>query len=118
MLALSMVAALAMGFYDGFFGPGTGSLLLFIFLMLGFDFISATANTKALNFASNLSATIFFGLSDMINFEMGIFMGITMIFGAYCGARFAITKGVTYVRPMFIVVTTLLIGKQLLSLIG
>ena len=54
----------------------------------------------------------------MINFEMGIFMGITMIFGAYCGARFAITKGVTYVRPMFIVVTTLLIGKQMLSLIG
>ena len=118
MLALSMADALAMGFYDGFFGPGTGSLLLFIFCMLGFDFISATANTKALNFASNLSATIFFGLSGMINFEMGIFMGITMIFGAYCGARFAITKGVTYVRPMFIVVTTLLIGKQLLSLSG
>lgn len=117
MLILSMVAALAMGFYDGFFGPGTGSLLLFIFLMLGFDFISATANTKALNFASNLSATIFFGLSGMIDFQMGIFMGVIMIFGAYCGARFAITKGVTYVRPLFIVVTTALIGKQLLDLL-
>ena len=117
MLALSMLVALVMGFYDGFFGPGTGSFLLFAFLMLGFDFIGATANTKALNFASNLAATVFFAASGMIDYQMGIFMGISMIFGAYCGARFAITKGVAYVRPMFIVVTTMLIGKQLMDLL-
>lgn len=115
-LFLSMVAALAMGFYDGFFGPGTGSLLLFIFLMLGYDFIGATANTKALNFASNLAACIFFGLSGLINYQIGIFMGLSMIVGAYCGARFAITKGVAYVRPLFIVITTVLIGRQLWEL--
>ena len=117
MLALSMLVALVMGFYDGFFGPGTGSFLLFAFLMLGFDFIGATANTKALNFASNLAATVFFAASGMIDYQMGIFMGISMIFGAYCGARFAITKGVAYVRPMFIAVTTVLIGKQLMDLL-
>lgn len=116
ILALSMLAALVMGFYDGFFGPGTGSILLFIFLMLGFDFIGATANTKALNFGSNLAAAIFFGMSGMIDYQLGIFMGVSMIAGAYCGARFALTKGVAYVRPMFIVVTTLLIGRQLWDL--
>lgn len=116
VLILSMLAAFVMGFYDGFFGPGTGSILLFIFLMLGYDFIGSTANTKALNFGSNLAAAIFFALSGMVDYQLGIFMGISMIAGAYCGAKFALTKGVAYVRPMFIVVTTLLIGKQLLDL--
>ena len=113
----AIVMAFAMGFYDGFFGPGTGSFLLFAFLMLGFDFIGATANTKALNFASNLAATVFFAASGMIDYQMGIFMGISMIFGAYCGARFVIIMGVAYVRPMFIAVTTVLIGKQLMDLL-
>lgn len=118
MLILSMVVALGMGFYDGFFGPGTGSLLLFAFLMLGYDFISGTANTKALNFASNLAAFLLFASMGLIDFQIGIVMGLSMIFGAYCGARFALTKGVSYVRPLFIVVTAILIGKQLLDLFG
>lgn len=117
MLILSMLVAFILGFYDGFFGPGAGSFLLFSFLMLGFDFIGATANTKALNFASNFAAMVSFAYFDMINYQMGIFMGLSMIVGAYCGARFAITKGVTYVRPIFIAVTTLLIGKQLMELL-
>lgn len=117
MLMLSMLMAFTLGFYDGFFGPGAGSFLLFSFLMLGFDFIGATANTKALNFASNLAAMIFFAGFGMINYQMGIFMGLSMIFGAYCGAKFAITKGVAYVRPIFIAVTTLLIGRQLIELL-
>lgn len=117
MLILSMLVAFILGFYDGFFGPGAGSFLLFSFLMLGFDFIGATANTKALNFASNFAAMVSFAYFDMINYQMGIFMGLSMIVGAYCGARFAITKGVAYVRPIFIAVTTLLIGKQLMELL-
>lgn len=117
MLVLSMLMAFTLGFYDGFFGPGAGSFLLFSFLMLGFDFIGATANTKALNFASNLAAMIFFAGFGMINYQMGIFMGLSMIFGAYCGAKFAITKGVAYVRPVFIAVTALLIGRQLIELL-
>lgn len=117
MLALSVLVAFVMGFYDGFFGPGTGSLLLFAFLMVGFDFISATANTKALNFASNLAATIFFAVSGLVDYTIALPMGIFMIIGAYCGARFALTKGVSYVRPLFIVVTVALIGKQIFDLL-
>ena len=56
------------GFYDGFFGPGTGSFLLFAFLMVGFDFLGAAANARALNFASNISAAVlfsYFGIVDL-----------------------------------------------------
>lgn len=115
-LFLSGVVALVIGFYDGFFGPGTGTFLLFAFIMIGFDFLGATANTKALNFASNLSAMILFWYLDLVVFEYAIPMGVAMIIGAYAGSRVAITKGVSYVRPMFIVVTGVLIGKQIISL--
>lgn len=115
-LFMSGVVALVIGFYDGFFGPGTGTFLLFAFIMIGFDFLGATANTKALNFASNLSAMLLFWYLDLVMFEYAIPMGIAMIAGAYAGSRVAITKGVAYVRPMFIVVTGVLIGKQILSL--
>lgn len=116
-LVLSGLVALIIGFYDGFFGPGTGTFLLFAFIMIGFDFIGATANTKALNFASNIAATVMFAYLGIINYEYAVPMGIAMIFGAYAGSRMAITKGVAYVRPMFIIVTGILIGKQILSLI-
>ena len=115
-LIISMLVALVIGFYDGFFGPGTGSFLLFAFLMIGFDFIGATAVAKALNFGSNISATIFFAACGLIDYTIAIPMGLVMIVGAWCGARFAIVKGVKYVRPLFIVVTTILIGKQLMDL--
>lgn len=116
-LFLSGVVAVVIGFYDGFFGPGTGTFLLFAFIMIGFDFLGATANTKALNFASNLSAMLLFWYLDLVIFEYAIPMGIAMILGAYAGSRMAINKGVAYVRPMFIIVTGVLIGKQILSLI-
>ena len=116
MLALSMVAALAMGFYDGFFGPGTGSFILFAFLMVGFDFIGAAANARALNFASNIAAAVLFSYYGLVDFSYAIPMGLSMIIGAWCGARTALSKGTGYVRPLFIVMTTVLIGKQLLDL--
>ena len=117
-LYLCFLLALVMGVYDGFFGPGTGSFLLFRFLMIGFDFLGATANTKALNFASNIAATLLFCYQGIVDYSYGIPMGISMIIGAHCGAKFAISKGVTYVRPLFIIVTALLIGKQILTLLG
>ena len=117
-LYLCFLLALVMGVYDGFFGPGTGSFLLFGFLMIGFDFLGATANTKALNFASNIAATLLFCCQGIVDYSYGIPMGISMIIGAHCGAKFAISKGVTYVRPLFIIVTALLIGKQILTLLG
>lgn len=105
--------AFVLGFYDGFFGPGAGSFLIFAFLMLGFDFVVAAGNAKALNFASNLGAIATFLVAGSVNFVYGLTMGAAMIFGAIAGSRFAISKGSAYVKPLFISVTTLLIGKQL-----
>ncbi|MGI6092155.1 MAG: TSUP family transporter [Veillonellaceae bacterium] len=114
---LSGIAAFTLGFYDGFFGPGAGSFLIFAFLMIGFDFVTAAGNARSLNFASNIAAVVTFGLAGSINFYYSIPMGLAMIVGALAGTRLAITKGATYVRPLFITVTTLLVSKQLWDLL-
>lgn len=116
MLVLSGLVSFAFGFYDGFFGPGTGSFLLFAFLLVGFDFIGAAANARALNFASNISAALLFAYFGLVDFSYAIPMGLAMIVGAWCGARVALKKGTGYVRPLFIIMTTVLIGKQLIDL--
>ena len=115
---LCLILAFTMGFYDGFFGPGTGSFILFAFIMIGFDFIFATGNAKAMNFASNIAAAILFTYFGSVNFTYAIPMGVFMIIGAIAGSKVAIAKGVSYIRPLFIIVTAILIGKQLLTLIG
>ena len=117
MLVLSGVVAFGFGFYDGFFGPGTGSFLLFAFLMLGYDFLGAAANARALNFASNIAGVTVFGMLGLIQWAYALPMGIAMIVGAWCGAHMALRKGTGYVRPLFIVMTTVLIGKQILDLL-
>ena len=117
LLVLSGVVAFSFGFYDGFFGPGTGAFLLFAFLLLGFDFLGAAANARALNFASNIAGVTVFGLFGLIDFSYALPMGLSMIVGAWCGARMALKKGTGYVRPLFIAMTTVLIGKQLVDLL-
>ena len=116
LLALSCLVAFTFGFYDGFFGPGTGSFLLFAFLMVGFDFLGAAANARALNFASNISAAVLFSYFGIVDFAHAIPMGLAMLVGAWCGAHVALSKGAGYVRPLFIVMTTVLNGKQLIEL--
>lgn len=108
-------AILSLGFYDGFFGPGTGSFLIFAFLLIGLDFIQAAASGKVLNFVSNIVSLITFLFLDIIHFEYGIIMGLSMIAGAYFGSKFAVQKGVGYVRTLFLLVTILLIGKNVLE---
>ena len=115
-LILSALTAFAFGFYDGFFGPGTGSFLLFSFLLIGFDFIVASGNSRALNFASNIAAALIFSYVGEVNFSYALPMGAAMIIGAWCGAKVAIRKGAAYVRPLFLGVTIVLIGKQLWDL--
>ncbi|MGG2198350.1 MULTISPECIES: sulfite exporter TauE/SafE family protein [Paenibacillus] len=109
--------AFALGFYDGFFGPGTGSFLLFLFLMIGYDFVGASANAKVLNFASNIASLASFFLLKSVHIGYGLPMGLSMIVGAYVGSQLAIRKGSAYVKPLFIGVTSLLIGKQLWDLL-
>lgn len=102
----------AIGFYDGFLGPGTGSFLIFAFLMIGFDFLKAAGNAKFLNFASNIGALVMFLFLGQINFVYGLIMGFAQIIGAICGSKFAIKRGSRYVRVLFIIVTVLLLTKN------
>lgn len=110
---LSGLAAFTIGFYDGFFGPGAGSFFIFCFLMVGFDFVVAAGNAKALNFASNIAAVLAFAYFGSIQYAYAIPMGIAMIAGALAGSRMAIIKGAAYVRPLFIFMSVLLISKQI-----
>lgn len=107
----------AIGFYDGFFGPGTGSFFIFTFLFVGFDFLQSAGNAKILNFGSNIAALGMFIYLDAVNFTYGIPMGLAMIAGAYCGSKFALKKGVAYVRLLFIIVTVVLIVKNVFDYI-
>ncbi|TDM15800.1 sulfite exporter TauE/SafE family protein [Macrococcus bovicus] len=100
------------GYYDGFIGGGTGSFLLFTLLFVGFDFLRAAGNAKFLNFASNIGALLLFMVMGKVDYLVGLVMGVSMIAGSYAGSQFALKKGVSYVKLLFIVVTVLLIGKN------
>lgn len=110
---ISILVSFVIGFYDGFFGAGTGSFLIFAFLSLGFDFVTAAGNAKALNFSSNVASLITFICLGSVSFSHGLMMGFAMVVGAVVGSRIAISKGTSYIRPLFIGVTIVLIGKQL-----
>ena len=117
MFILSCIVAFSIGFYDGFFGPGAGSFFMFAFLMIGFDFVTAAGNARALNFASNIASVIMFALYSSIAYAYALPMGIAMILGALAGTRLAIRKGAAYVRPLFLSVSAVMIGKQVWDLL-
>lgn len=115
--AAAALIAGAIGFYDGFFGPGTGSFLIFALLLLGFDFVGAAGNAKVLNFASNIASLATFLLLDSVNFTYGLPMAGAMILGAAIGSQVAIRKGNAYIKPLFVIITILLIGRQIWELV-
>jgi len=109
-LAIGMGACI--GFYDGFFGPGTGSFLIFLFVrFFGFDFLSASAAAKVVNVACNFSALMWFGVSGHLLWQLGLLMAVCQIGGSLVGTRLAIRHGSAFVRKLFLVVVTLLIIK-------
>lgn len=102
----------AIGFYDGFFGPGTGSFLLFLFVrFFGFDFLSASAAAKIVNVACNLSALMWFGYSGHLLWQLGLMMAACQIVGSLVGTRLALKHGSGFVRKLFLLVVTALIVK-------
>ena len=109
------IAALAgaiIGFYDGIFGPGTGSFLMLILVAsLGYAFITASAIAKVVNVATNVGAILVFGVHGAVIWQIGIIMGAANITGAVVGSRLAIKGGSTLVRKVFLVVTIALIIK-------
>ncbi|QCR23656.1 TSUP family transporter [Pontibacter sp. SGAir0037] len=100
------------GFYDGFFGPGTGSFLIFIFIgIFGFNFLAASAAAKVVNVATNLSALLYFGYKGYILYEVAIPMAICSIIGSQLGTRTALKRGTAFVRVLFLVVVSGIIIK-------
>ncbi|GAB6174943.1 TSUP family transporter [Paradesulfitobacterium aromaticivorans] len=111
-LVMACSFAFAIGFYDGFFGPGTGSFLIFAFAtFLGFDFLTASANAKVLNFMSNFASLLLFAWNGKILYLYGIPMGLFMILGSYFGSKLAIKRGATLVRPIFVTMSFLVAAK-------
>lgn len=104
------------GFYDGFFGPGTGSLWTLAFVLwLGFDLRKATAHTKVLNFTSNIVALVAFLVGGHVVVVAGVTMGIGQMLGAYLGSHLVLKRGTRFVRIFFLCVVALTIGKLLWS---
>lgn len=105
LLPFQFLAGLALGFYDGFFGPGTGTFwTLALVLGPGFALLRATAWTKAMNFTSNAVALAAFGLTTRFDWTAGLLMGVGQALGARAGARVALRGGSRLIRPMFLVV--------------
>lgn len=107
-----LVFGLAIGFYDGFFGPGTGSFwTMALMMLLGHSMLRATATTKVMNFTSNFVALIFFLAVGQVHFLEGIVMGVGQFMGARVGSKLVITRGTAFIRPVFITMVLLLVGR-------
>lgn len=110
------ITGLLLGFYDGFFGPGTGSFWMVVFVLsLGFNLKKATAHTKIMNFTSNIVALVAFILGNNVLFVAGIVMGFCQILGAIIGSNLVLIKGVRFVRVFFLTVIALTIMKLIYS---
>jgi len=108
ILRFSILATLILpivGLYDGIFGPGAGSFYMFALLsLLGVGIVQATAQTKLLNFSSNLGGFIFFCVVGAVNWEIGLTMAVGQIIGSSIGARLAIKKGIKIIKPLLIII--------------
>jgi uncharacterized membrane protein YfcA len=110
MTGAGLVAAIA--FYDGFFGPGTGSFLMLLFIRhYGFDFLNAAAAARVLNAATNVAALAWFGSRGHMLWPTGLAMAAANIGGAQLGTRLALTRGTRFVRIVFIAVVATLIVR-------
>ena len=116
LTAFSVLIGFTVGFYDGFFGPGTGSFFTIAFvLLLGYALPRAIGGTKLLNFTSNVVALGVFILSGHILWVAGIVMGSGQIIGSYLGSHLAVKHGARLIRPMLVTISILMSAKLLLD---
>lgn len=107
---ISMGIGAVLGFYEGFFGPGTGSFLIFAFIgLLGFQFMVASASAKVINITTNFSALTYFAYTGNVIYELAIPMAVCNVAGSLLGARLALEKGAAFIRMAFLVVMGALI---------
>jgi uncharacterized membrane protein YfcA len=109
-LAVCMIVAI--GFYDGFFGPGTGSFFMFMFVrVFGFDFLNAAASARLMNVATNGAALVLFASRVELFWMYGLSMAVCNVAGSLLGTRLALKQGARFVRVVFLVVVATLIAK-------
>ncbi|MEN9516908.1 MAG: hypothetical protein RLZZ159_774 [Actinomycetota bacterium] len=109
-IGMGALVGLVIGFYDGIFGPGTGSFLMLILVaLLGFAFLQASVTAKIVNLSTNLGAITVFGINSQIMWMLGLTMAIGNITGGFLGARWAVKGGSELIRKVFLIVTSILI---------
>ena len=110
--AYALLVGGAIGFYDGFFGPGTGSFLIFLFIrFFGFDFLHASAAAKVVNVATNLAALSFFVPNGYLLPVLAAAMAVCNVLGSVLGTHLALRHGSGFVRQIFLLVVSALILK-------
>jgi uncharacterized protein len=110
------VFGLALGFYDGFLGPGTGSFWAMAFMLcLGFNLTRATGYTKVMNFASNFTSLVVFAWAGQIDWAAGLVMGAGQLLGARAGSQMVVKRGARFIRPIFLTMVFALVLKLLYS---
>lgn len=117
MLLITWIAALAIGCYDGFYGPGTGTFLLLVMVGLAkMDMMQAAANTKLINLASNISALVAFLIGGKVVLTLGLAASVFSIAGHYTGSSMVMKNGTKIVKPIILVVLVLLFLKVIFDL--
>ncbi|WP_242521554.1 TSUP family transporter [Motiliproteus sp. SC1-56] len=112
----ALTVGFGVGFYDGFFGPGTGSFFAIAFVsLLGFGLTKATAHTKVLNLTSNLASLLFFIAGGQVVWTLGLVMAAGQLIGGRLGASLVVLKGSRLIRPLVVTICILMSVKLLLE---
>lgn len=112
MLILAGIGGLTIGFYDGIFGPGTGSFFIFFFIKyLNFDFLHASALSKIGNFMTNFAALSFFVPTGHILLSLGLMMAVVNVCGSLVGVKMALKYGSGFIRILFLILVSILICR-------
>jgi len=117
-LILGALAGLVIGFYDGFFGPGTGTFLIIIYsALLHYDFVRANGNSKVVNLASNVAAMVTFAIHGQIWYALAIPAAVCGIAGNLVGSKMVVLRGNKLIRKVFVIAMLLLLARVLYNVI-
>jgi hypothetical protein len=112
--AFGLIFGTGLGFYDGFFGPGTGSFWTMACVgLFGLDLLQATAATKAMNWMSNLASILVFAAAGKIDYRVGAVMAAGQMIGARLGSGLAVRRGARLIRPVFLTVVLAITARLL-----
>jgi uncharacterized membrane protein YfcA len=116
---MAIACGAGIGFYDGVFGPGTGSFLIFLFIrFFAFDFIHASAASKLVNFSTNAAALLYFAPTGHVLWKIGAVMAACNVLGAITGSTIALRYGSGLIRVLFLILLVCLIGKMGWTMFG